>query len=111
MKRLIAGLVLALLQGCATLSHEVPKMVAQLSDGVTVSLYESPCSNEKVLKQLKPEFHKRMQNGLAQFPDREVKLCWGIFPEFTGPDVLIVVDEEENHGPIPLVAFKPKEGV
>lgn len=94
------------------LSASVPaaERSATFDGGVVVTLYDTPCSNEKVLAMLKPEFRSQFQQGQAVFPNRTIELCWNASLQ---PGAIVIADEEGDVGAVPLSAFatQSKDGI
>jgi hypothetical protein len=100
MKHLLAALVLSLF--CLTPANAVD-LTKRFDDGVTVTLHgDAPCSDEKVLAMIKPEFRHTFFAGTVQYSDRTIGLCWKLYPEL---GVLGIVDAEENVGEFPMSLF------
>ena len=86
---------------------------ADLQDGITVQLSDTPCKNGKVLKAVDLMFAgsgkvpPKLSEGWAEFPGQSRRHgCWVVNLRME----VVLVYEDGSAGVIPLIAFSPVPG-
>jgi hypothetical protein len=84
------------------------ELVATGTNGASVTIYDTPCVSEKVGKahpdkdlSMGSKAETLMSNG------KRIEACW----VFVAPDIVYVIDEMGDEGPLPVQMFKKADHI
>ncbi len=70
---------------------------------VVVTLTDTPCVDEAILANVKPEYHAQLLAGRATVAGTPRGLCWS---GEASPGEVFVIDAQGSYGLIPMTLFK-----
>ncbi len=77
------------------------------TDGLTLHLMDSPCTNAKVLDLLLDKYKTEFKQGVATVNGRQISLCW----IESGKNEVTIIDEEGSGAALNISAMKKVSSV